>query len=349
LTSRERLLCAMRLGTPDRIPVAPFGIGQINSESSVGQELIACTDILYDVYCGGNPFLGAAAETTACTEGNKTITTIETPQGPLRSVLQHTSVTAAYTEFPCKSFTDAEKVLSIPYEPPQADLTNYHHWREKIGEQGLVPVSIPDGICWAAELFSPQDFCLMWLEARDLMIELTELATERLCPFYRQLCAAGVEVFRIIGGEYASVQLGPEAFQRLIVEPDRRLVDVIHQYDRIAYFHNHGPITRYYDQFLEIGIDALDPLEAPPWGDCVVTEAKDRIGDNICLVGNLDDMEVLGKYPTQKVLAMGRELIEKAGPDGFILAGTASGTYDEQAARNFIALAQLSAQMAGNS
>jgi len=347
LTSRQRLLCAIGLGTPDRVPVAPSQFGCLDPDSSLAQELIEHTDFIHLVGCGGDPYLGAAAQLDTRTEGNRTITTYQTPYGPLESVVERTGVTAARREFPCKSYADAEKILAIPYEPPEADATDYHHWDEKIGEQGVVLVSIVDGICWAADLFSPQDFCLMWMEARDLMVELTEVATQRLCHFYRQLCEAGVELFRIIGGEYVSVQLGPEAFQQLVVEPDRRLTQVIHDHHGIAYFHNHGPITRYYDQLLQIGIDAVDPLEAPPWGDCDIAEAKDRIGSKICLVGNLDDMEILGKYPTEKVLAMGRELIEKAGPDGFILAGTASGTYTEHAARNFLALAELSRQMAG--
>ncbi len=59
------------------------------------------------------------------------------------------------------------------------------------------------------------------------------------------------------------------------------------------------------------------------------------------MVGNLDDMEVLNKLPTEEVLRLGRLLIEQAGPDGFVLSGTASGTYGERAARNFLALADM--------
>jgi hypothetical protein len=54
----------------------------------------------------------------------------------------------------------------------------------------------------------------------------------------------------------------------------------------------------------------------------------------------LDDMEVLDKLPTEEVVRRGLELVEKAGPDGFVLSGTASGIYGEHAARNFIALAE---------
>ena len=80
-------------------------------------------------------------------------------------------------------------------------------------------------------------------------------------------------------------------------------------------------------------------------GDCNIAEAKRRLKGRVCLVGNLDDMEVLDKRPTEEVLGMGRRLIEQAGPDGFVLSGTASGTYSERAARNFLALADLSREM----
>jgi hypothetical protein len=41
------------------------------------------------------------------------------------------------------------------------------------------------------------------------------------------------------------------------------------------------------------------------------------------------------------VKALGRRRIEEAGTPGFILGGTASGTYTERAARNFIALVDV--------
>jgi hypothetical protein len=44
--------------------------------------------------------------------------------------------------------------------------------------------------------------------------------------------------------------------------------------------------------------------------------------------------------PTEEVVRRGLELVEKAGPDGFVVSGTASGIYGEHDARNFIALAE---------
>ena len=98
---------------------------------------------------------------------------------------------------------------------------------------------------------------------------------------------------------------------------------------------------RYLEYFAQIGMDSLDPLEAPPWGDADLGEARRRLGDRVCIVGNLDDMEVVDKLPTEEVLAIARERLEAAGDRGFMLGGTTSGTFGEQGARNFIAMAEM--------
>jgi len=151
MTSRERLLCALQRGTPDRVPVAPYGMGRIDPESELGQQLIECTDIFGDVYWEGDAVvLGRAARVHTETEGDQTITVYETPQGPLQSVTRRTAITSAQVKFACQSPEDADKILAMPYEPLQVDTHKYHCWSEKIGEKGLVLVTILDGVCWPA-------------------------------------------------------------------------------------------------------------------------------------------------------------------------------------------------------
>mgnify|MGYP000940616622 CR=1 FL=1 len=171
--------------------------------------------------------------------------------------------------------------------------------------------------------------------------------TRYLCPCglseakEMEIRRGALEAFRIIGGEYASVQLGPDAFKRLCVKYDRALVDVMHKYGAVAHYHNHGPVMRYLEDFAAIGIDCIDPMEAPPWGDCDLREARRRLGDRLCFLGNLDDMEIIDKLPTEEVLAIARKRLDEAGDRGFILGGTSSGAYGEHGARNFIAMAEM--------
>jgi hypothetical protein len=57
-------------------------------------------------------------------------------------------------------------------------------------------------------------------------------------------------------------------------------------------------------------------------------------------------MEVMDKLPFHEIAPMAIERLEAAGDRGFILGGTASGTYTEKAARNFIALVEVAESFA---
>ena len=180
------------------------------------------------------------------------------------------------------------------------------------------------------------------------MLELTNVASTRLNEWADRLCRAGVDAFRIVGGEYASVQLGPRGFDALVLEHDTELVSVMHSHGAVAYYHNHGPVMDFLSRFVQIGMDALDPMEAPPWGDADLRAARSVCADKVAFVGNLDDMEVLDRMSPQQVTSIALERMEAAGDRGFILGGTASGTYSEHAARNFIALADVADKAASH-
>ncbi|MER3474868.1 MAG: hypothetical protein C4335_12790 [Armatimonadota bacterium] len=294
-------------------------------------------------------FIGSALPRESETIGNTTRTVYHTPGGDLIRIVTRTPVTSACTQFPCKNADDVLKLLSAPYEPPTEDtvqeaLRHFFSTRDWLGEEGMVLFELPDAICFPAEWLSPRDFCLLWADAPEVMEEMVRVGHERLLAFVERVCRAGVNLFRIVGGEYASTQLGPVAYDRLVRRYDKELVALIHHYGAIAYFHNHGPIMRYLEAIVDIGIDALDPLEAPLWGDCDMPKAKDILRGRVCIVGNIDDMEVMNRLDTDEILAIGEKLIEQAGPDGFVLSGTASGTYGQRAARNFIALARYVAK-----
>ncbi len=269
-------------------------MGRIPMDSDLGRELIARTHPLIDVAAGGPVFLGAAAPATVTQDGDVTTTTWQTPRGLLVHRSRRTEKTSATVEFPLKSPEDVVRFLSVPYVEPPLDLSAHDRLRDRLGNEGLAMVCVENGVCLPAAWFSPEGFCLAWAERPALVRCLTELANERACAWTDRLCKAGVDAFRIIGGEYVSVQLGPRAFLELVTPFDTELVGIMHRYGAVAHYHNHGPIMKYLPMLAGLGIDSLDPLEAAPWGDVTdLAEARSRAGDRLCFVGNLDDMEII--------------------------------------------------------
>ena len=346
MTSRGRLLAAMRFEKVDRAPVASFGLGKLDPNSPIAMELISRIDPFIEVHVPGDIYYGASCEHEARTEGDVTTVISRTPLGELTQRTQVTPITSARTEFPIKTVEDAERYLSVDYVAPEVDISAFLARKAQIGEEGFVLAGVPDAVALPATLLSPTDFCLWWADYPDLMLKLANLFSARVNDWVDSLCRAGVDGFRIIGGEYASVQLGPSGFDALVLEQDRELVDIIHAHGGIAYYHNHGPVMRFMTRFAQIGMDALDPLEAPPWGDADLRRARELCGDKVAFVGNLDDMEILEKLPFEAIEPIARERLEAAGDRGFILGGTASGIWTEKAARSFIRLVDVAESFA---
>ncbi len=340
MTSRQRLLAALRCQPVDRVPVAPFGFGRVDPDGEMGRRLLRETDLLVPVGSGFG-WLGPEAESEQIVEGDVTTTILHTPKGDLRHRVKRTAFTSAPIEYFCKNAQDVERWLSIPFTPREPSFDGYHDWVQRAGEEALVMGDLPNGVCLPAAYLSPEDFCLMWADAPDVLKEFTAEGNRRLLPFVEKCSQAGIPAFRIVGGEYVTVQLGPRAVDELLTPFDTELIAVIHRHGGLTYYHNHGPIMRWLEPLADLGTDALEPVEAPPWGDCDLAEAQRRIGGRVCLVGNLDDMEIIDRLPAAEVKRIARERLQAAGASGFILGGTASGTYTERAAAKFIEMVRV--------
>ncbi|MHB1002182.1 MAG: uroporphyrinogen decarboxylase family protein [Armatimonadota bacterium] len=293
------------------------------------------------IVSGNEQFTGSAVLPKIQVEGDDTTIVYETPKGELTIRHRKTPIMEGTVEYAFKSLDDVERFISMPFKSASIDIEPYHKWCDRIGDEGMVLYEIQSAICLPGCWLSPEEFCLWQADYPDTILEMTRIANERTIDFLHNLCHAGVDGFRIVGGELVTVQLGPRAFDSLVTPFDSELIDIMHSHGAVVYYHNHGCITSYLDKLADLGMDMLDPLEAAPWGDIEIGDAVKRVGDRVTLVGNLDDMEIIDALPMSEVLKIAEERLASVKGPGFILGGTASGTYTEHGARNFIAMADM--------
>ncbi len=346
MTSRQRMLAAIHHERPDRVPVAPWGLGRIPRESALAAELIARTDPWLEIGLGCDPVGGAAfpLEEERC--GTMLRRVLHAPGRDLVSIWTTTAQTTACTEPFCKSVADIEALLAIPYVAPHPDVEAFRAFKRQVGEDGLAVMGVGNALCYPNDMLGTEFCSYLWAAEPELIRHMVSLAAERIFNVVEEACKGGVDCFRIVGGEYATQLMGPRAWDELVVPFDKPLVEMIHSYGGIAHYHNHGNIRRFIEKIADLGIDSLDPIEQPPYGDIRMDEAMARIGGRVCLVGGLDDMEVLETRPREEVLRLGAELLERVGIIGYMLGGTSSGIYGEAAARNFIALVEVAERYA---
>ncbi len=303
LTSKERLLKTLRREPVDRVPVStyellPFGADPWYESQPSYQELLEYiathTDILY-MWEGNakNKFQWDEKQKT-WSEGYRNFQQdiIHTPNGDLSCTTRrdeglHTVWTVEHI---FKSLDDAETYYSLPWEFDGVDMKQFHESKKRLGDRGIMLCDTMDPVCALAYGMGFEEFMISAWQDRERMKKCMDIILERLLIALRyQLEQGAGPLWRIYGPEYISPPYFPtEAFKELVVEYDKPLVDLIHEYGGYARLHSHGRVSQLLDYFVKMEVDATDPLEPPPQGDVDLAEVKKKYGDDLILFGNIE-------------------------------------------------------------
>jgi len=164
----------------------------------------------------------------------------------------------------------------------------------------------------------------MWcVTEKNTITRLIETVFERIYEQLKYLLQKGVgPVFHFGGSEQATPpMMSPKLYDEFVVKYDKKLFDLVHSYDGYVAVHCHGRVRNILDKLVKMGVDLLDPVEAPPNGDIEIGEAKKKVKGKITLVGNIQfgDMETSTPEEIDKKV---KEAILSGGKKKFILATT---------------------------
>jgi uroporphyrinogen decarboxylase len=160
---------------------------------------------------------------------------------------------------------------------------------QELGDHGIIMDGLADPLYMAADLMEFGEYTVWALSETEHFARTVEIMHERCMENLRRNLAANVsDLYRICGPEYATPPyLPPELFDRFVTPYVKEMVDLLHGKGAKARFHCHGKIGQVLDMIAATGADATDPCEAPPDGDIELADIKKRVGDRLCLCGNL--------------------------------------------------------------
>ncbi len=307
MTSRQRLLAALEGKPADRVPISTYELCAFNQGSFENNEpsyagLMAYIAEHTDCVMMWNPgsdeqaaISSATVETAVETweeKGKRVVRSVlRTPSGDLtKTVKTDPNIKTAWqTEHLCKSPADVDAWLSVPYEPVRYDFSSFPCVRSTLGDRGIVMSSLADPVCRAMDLMELGDATVWALtEPEHFARTLAEIHRRGMANLEQMLECKVVDLYRICGPEYLTPPfLPPVYFEKYVLPYLADMVDLIHRYGAKARIHCHGRIGRVLGMILASGGDALDPCEAPPDGDITLADVKKRVGDKMCLFGNL--------------------------------------------------------------
>jgi uroporphyrinogen-III decarboxylase len=355
MTSRERMLITLKRGIPDRVPVTlhqwqPYhlmkymgGVSDIEAFRQVGLDA-AIT--IWDANTEKTTSRWRVESyKTPLPEGNWRIdTTIHTPEGILTQQDEANDKTTWTVDYLIKCPEDM--LLLKKYLPvPKLDKEFVRNQKQELGEGGILRGLVfgEQAGPWqhAASLIGVEKLIMATFDDPSWVHELLEALTEKKLQFIEQsLAGAEFDLIEMGGGAASSTVISPKIFKEFCLPYDRRLHEALHTVGHKVVYHTCGGMMAILDLIVENQCDASETLSpAGVGGDAVPEEIKRRIGDKVCLIGGMDQVNILSEGTPDQIHAEVHRLFAALGPGGGYML-SASDHFFEAPVENLLAFAR---------
>ena len=257
----------------------------------------------------------------------KTTTTAEYQDYKFEKIIDTTSGQTMMKYF-VEEPEDLLDILKVPYKFPLPDISNYQKEKEELGNRGLMMMDLGDPLQPLYHLMKAEDFSMATLTDYDILTEFLDEMQKRVIEYYTYFLENNIgDVFFIVGAEFAGPPMvAPSMFAELSAKYVKTIVDLIRKYGKKSIVHYHGQLKMVLEGMKFINPDGLHTIEAPPIGDCTISEARAVLGDMI-LIGNVQYDDIINGTK-DKVIALTKEACEEGMADRFVLSPSA-GPYDD--------------------
>lgn len=333
MTSRERLESAWAFEEADRVPVE-FEVCGYARDLPEAQPLLALAEEHADnfVYVPGFDWgffgLDAVYEEEIVDEVagdyRRKRRTYRTAVGEFQAVTRHSFAELDPNDYHweqryIESLEDLERLAAAPRPARTFDVSAYNAGCADIAQSGLPATGIQHPLGMLVRLSNMQE-TYGWL--------LTEPALIR--RFLESTCSQWVESIGALRNRPLASPpvfltwalemlvppwLGPRQFDELVFPYDKTINDAIHSAGGRHRAHCHGNSGAFLERFADMGVDSVEPLEPPPFGDNDLAHAKKTVGNRMLLSGNVPS-QAFFRMSDDDVRAAVREAIRIGAPGG---------------------------------
>jgi len=350
MTPRERMICAMKGGKPDRVPVAPDFSNMIPCKLT-GKPF-------WDIYYHENPPLWEAYINAAkyygidgwFTYGQLNYTypvniperydvisktadrltvrhTYETPKGELSEIKVYPSDNPpTIVEKLIKDLKDDfDKFVYLLQTPVRYDAEVFERQKKSLGESGIMCVcAIAPGLHSLVDYFDGglEAMTYALYDYPELFEELIEIYHKRSVKECEMAIDAGTDSI-LTGGSGSITLASPELWRRFSLPTIKAVTHMCREAGVISGIHSCGIEMCMVETCAnETELDYINPLEVAPMGDCTLKEAREKAGNRLCLMGNLNTTQVMLYGTPDLVRLESLKAILDAGRDGAFVLST---------------------------
>ena len=172
-----------------------------------------------------------------------------------------------------------------------------------------------------------------------LMQKVCELQMQRFTPY---LAAVGKYLDVVVVGDDLATQrstfISPRLYRKLVKPIQQKYFKFIKEKtDAKLFYHSCGNVVPLLDDLIEIGIDALNPVQVSADGMDIV-QLKERFGQRVTFWGGIDTARILPHGSPEAVREAVRKTVEVLGAGGGYILAAVHNVQDDVPAANLLAM-----------
>lgn len=348
---RERMLTALELGRPDRVPVWELAF---NEESIIGVARHFTSDLpplkpvsdmtmeeklqLFEAMCTlveGLDLDGITLLPLGRREkvGEKLI---RDPMGIVYHLSDHGSPYPV--DGPIQEPSDLRSLELPPPDP--ADLIGLHVGVQKFKGQRAIVFHSPGPFKLSWSLRGAMEKLLLdYMLQPDMAHELARISTDYYIELHAMAIDAGAEVIALEGdlAHNTNSLMSPEQYAEFLAPYHAEIVENAHKRGAKIFKHSDGDLWPILDMLVGCGFDGIHPIQ-PQCMD--IGETKRHLAGKACVLGNIDCMYLLCTGTTEEVEESVRETIEAAAPGGGYIMSSSNSIHPGCKPENYLAMVE---------
>jgi uroporphyrinogen-III decarboxylase len=331
MTSKERMLLALNREVPDRVPATVHQWQDYHLKKYLaGMDALAAFrhfGLDAAIPAGASipqewPNWRTETRESRDAEGHRVLNiSFITPEGTLTETDVIHETTGWCTEYPIKRPEDVD--LLDKYQPvPKLDHAALAREYERVGDDGIVRGFVwgHHGGCWqhAAAIFGLEKLILATHHDPAWVHHFLRVLQKKKLQFIAEsLPGAKFDLIETGGGQGSSTCISPKLFREFCLPYDREQHDAMRAVGQKSVYHTCGGMMPILELIADTHCDASETLTPPEMGgDARPAELKQRIGDKVCLIGGVNQFQVLDLGTREQVREHVRSLFRDFGPGG---------------------------------
>ena len=313
MNSRERVLAMLEGGPVDHLPCMPILM-------QFAGDLIGAS---YINYATDFRFLTEGQMRAVQEFGIDHVNTMSDPAG------EAADCGAAVKFFPNQPpaldeanalLADKERLDTLEVPDPYAGQRMHNRlqalalYKRRVGGEKLIEGWVEGPCAQGADLRGINNLMLDFYDDPDFVRRLFDFVLKLELRFAAAQVAEGAELVGI--GDAAASLVGPQIYEEFVWEYEKKMVDGLHALGTRVRLHICGDIRPILESVGRLGCDLVDLDYMVP-----VAEAREKMGPDQVLLGNIDPVRVLREGSPESVTAAVAECHREAGPRYIVGAG----------------------------